>query len=157
MKDFMSFVLVALIVGVIKAIFWPGNSPQYAAEASLVPVSAASYTGVAMSGNNPLGIKFSDFVAGLGGEDSGVRARDGGTFARFGSYRDGMTAGKRLLLSGGYRDLSVDAAMRRWSNGGYGAEIASLPAYQRVGNLTDSQLDSLLAAMARREGTSVSF
>lgn len=172
MKSFLWFmVFIAVLVygsSKILSLNWPGNNANArwsykgnVAKASVMPASVSAFAGASGVSNNPLGIKFSGNIAEMNPdmvvENSGYYASDGGSFARFPSYQHGMTAGKRLLMSSGYRNLTIDAAMRRWSNKGYGAEITSLSSYQTVGSLTDSQLDELLAAMARREGTTKVF
>lgn len=54
-----------------------------------------------------------------------VPATDGGYFLKFSSPEKGLQAIGTLLSSPSYANLSVDAALRRWSNNGYGAEIVS--------------------------------
>jgi hypothetical protein len=105
--------------------------------------------------NNPLNIKFSGFVAERGGKDSGVAARDGGTFAEFVSPEEGLRVGKELLKSETYRDLDINPALRKWSNSGYGGEIVAgseLNANRKVGDLSPAELDQLVALMQSREG-----
>lgn len=108
--------------------------------------------------NNPLNIKF---VAGneLGGTDSGIQAQDGGSFAYFQSPQDGLNAAIKLLQSPTYNTLTVDQAMRKWSNGGYGAEVApDLPPQTKVGDLGQDDMMSLVTDMAQREsGTTLSL
>lgn len=78
---------------------------------------------IAYKTNNPGNIKFGDFARSLGAVDSGIKGQDGGTFAKFPSYEAGKAAQMALLKSGGYSNLTLDSAMKRWSNNGYGAEI----------------------------------
>lgn len=116
--------------------------------------TAASYSSD-NSLHNPLNIKYSAQVAALGGMNSGVAAADGGTFARFASSSQGLQAGKNLLLSSTYSGLSVDGAMRKWSNSGYGGGIVSgtdISPNQTVASLNDSQVNELLSLMIQHEG-----
>lgn len=105
--------------------------------------------------NNPLNMKFSPFSKNLGAEDSGHQATDGGTYARFATPEMGIAASRELLLSRGYRDLTTERALRRWSHNGYGAEVirrAGISANQTIGSLTADQLDQAMGLMSYREG-----
>jgi hypothetical protein len=66
--------------------------------------------------------------------------------------KSGFDGAKRLLSTEGYLRLSVDQAMKRWSNSGYGGEI--LPAFKNkmMAALTEAEKDLLVRAMAKREG-----
>jgi hypothetical protein len=104
--------------------------------------------------NNPLNIKGSSTTAtypGVVGYDPSP-AQDGGYFLQFSSPDSGFAAAQRLITGSGYRGLTVDKAMRRWSGGGYGGEIAPSIANKVVGNLSQGELQSLLQTMAKREG-----
>lgn len=111
--------------------------------------------------NNPLNIKvpaagLEEAVRRYG--DSGVSidpvpATDGGYFLKFSSPESGMRAAETLLSSSVYSGLSVDVAMRKWSGGGYGAEVSpSIPATATIGSLSPSQRHQLVSDMAKREG-----
>ncbi len=52
-----------------------------------------------------------------------VAATDGGQFIKFSNPEAGFRAMGTLLKSGVYSGLSVDAALKKWSNNGYGSEI----------------------------------
>lgn len=112
---------------------------------------------IASQTNNPLNIKYSDTVSTFGAQNSGVTAQDGGTFSSFNSPEAGLQAGIKLLKSDVYANLTVDQAMKKWSNNGYGADVSpSLNPNQTVGSLSDSQLQQLTSDMATREsGSSV--
>ena len=102
--------------------------------------------------NNPLNIKYGAFAEKYGataGEDS----TDGGKFAKFSSVEAGLTAASALLQSKSYSGLTVDQAMKKWSNRGYGGEIAPDMSSKKVGDLSDQELDSLVNTMSRREGS----
>lgn len=104
--------------------------------------------------NNPFNIKSSEYTknySGVVGTDP-MPATDGGKFLVFNSPQDGLKAGERLLKTEGYKGLTVDQAMRRWSNNGYGGEIASQLQGKKVDQLTAQEMQILLKAMANREG-----
>jgi hypothetical protein len=105
---------------------------------------------IAAQTNNPLNIKYSDTMAAMGAQDSGITATDGGTFSSFGSPEEGLQAGIKLLQRN-YSDLTVEQAMNQWSNGGYGAEISNLNSNQLISSLSDTQLRDLAGEMAKRE------
>jgi hypothetical protein len=81
--------------------------------------------------NNPLNIKVP--AAGIneariryndpGATIDPVPAIDGGYFIKFSNPDIGMNAAKILLQSSVYSQLSLDQALKKWSGGGYGAEI----------------------------------
>lgn len=51
-------------------------------------------------------------------------AQDGGHFIKFSTPEKGWEAGKELLTGNyGYRNLTVDKALKRWSGGGYDSQI----------------------------------
>ena len=116
--------------------------------------SAASQLGsVSYRTNNPGNIKFGDYAASMGATDSGITASDGGTFAKFNDVSGGMKAQQGLLQGSGYANLTLDAAMKRWSNKGYGAEVApSIPANTLMKDLSPTQLNTLTDAQKNREG-----
>lgn len=104
--------------------------------------------------NNPLNIKASAATStynGVAGLDP-VPASDGGHFLVFNSPEAGFQAAKRLIQTEGYRGLTVDSALRRWSNNGYGGEIVPNLSRKTIGQLNSTELDSLIQAMARNEG-----
>lgn len=104
--------------------------------------------------NNPLNIKASNTTIkypGVAGLDK-KPASDGGQFLVFKSPQDGFNAAKTLIQSGGYKNLTVDQALRRWSNSGYGGEIVPSLRGKPVNRLTPQELDTLIKTMAHREG-----
>lgn len=106
---------------------------------------------IASQTNNPLNIKYVPNND-LGAQDSGIVAKDGGTFAAFASPEDGLNAAIKLLQSDAYSNLTIDQAMKKWSNNGYGADVSpTLNPNQKVGSLSDSQLTQLVNDMAKRE------
>lgn len=104
--------------------------------------------------NNPLNIKASKFTSnfeGVQGTDP-TPASDGGRFLVFNSPESGFNAAKRLLQAPSYSQLSVDSALKRWSNNGYGVEIAPQFANKKINQLSAPELDILIKMMAQREG-----
>ena len=113
--------------------------------------------------NNPGNIKYSYGNGNISGFaqsliDAGIDiqegspATDGGSFIAFPSEEIGDSSLKQLLTSGAYTGLSVDEAMKKWSGGGYGAEVMTRPMSVTVGELSDEQLDDLISGMKKREG-----
>ncbi len=129
---------------------------QYGSATGALDVNIPSGT-IASRTNNPLNIKFTPTTSGFGGTDSGIAAQDGGTFANFATPQDGLKAATQLLQSPLYNNLTLEQAMRQWSNNAYGAEVApELDPSQKVGSLGGSQMDQLVSDMAQREsGASV--
>ncbi len=108
----------------------------------------------AQRNNNPLNIKSSTYTSSYNGV-SGIDpspASDGGNFLQFNSPEAGFAAAAKLLSADSYRNLTVDAALRRWSNNGYGANIMPTVANKTIAQLTPSELQSLVYAMAQAEG-----
>ena len=107
--------------------------------------------------NNPLNIKVGELTqkwldSGKASIDS-VPATDGGKFLAFHSVQDGLQAAKDLLTSSAYSKLPIDAALRKWSGNGYGAEVTSdLDKNKKIGDLTDNEITQLIKAMAKKEG-----
>lgn len=104
--------------------------------------------------NNPLNIKASSATStypGVKGTDPSP-ASDGGKFLVFESPEAGFAAAKRLIQAPSYSNLTVDSALKRWSNNGYGGEIAPNIKGKTIKSLTPSELDSLIKTMSKREG-----
>lgn len=107
--------------------------------------------------NNPGNIKWTGapWQIALGAVDSGIKATDGGSFARFPNIDAGTQAQKQLLSAPSYANLTLDAAMKRWSNNGYGADVApSLNPNEKMSSIMvdPNKADTLMAAMKKREG-----
>lgn len=107
---------------------------------------------------NPLNLKVSPFTQkfvdnGMATVDP-VPATDGGYFLKFNDLGAAITASKNLLFEGAnYKNLSVDAALRRWSGKGYGAEIVKgVPAGKAMKDLTVQEEAAIIKAMMAREG-----
>lgn len=105
--------------------------------------------------NNPGNIKFGDFAQGYGATQGQV-ATDGGNFAIFPDEIVGKQAMADLLQGSGYKNLTLDAAMKRWSNNGYGAEVWNKDyRTSKMNTIVGPLLDELIEAMIKREGWSV--
>src|SRR5262249_8348063 len=105
--------------------------------------------GRAQRNNNPGNIKASQFTRGLPGV-TGIDpkpAADGGYFLQFDSPQSGFAAMKTLLRQG-YGPLGTDAAMQRWSGGGYGAARLGVEPNRPINSYTDAELTDLTQRMA---------
>lgn len=112
---------------------------------------------MAQRNNNPLNIKAgaaTQQYLDSGAAALGPAATDGGNFLRFRSPVDGMQAGVSLLQSPVYADLTVDQALRKWSNNGYGAEIVKgqLQPDAKIKDLSPNDITALTRRMAKQEG-----
>ena len=112
--------------------------------------------------NNPGAIKYRYENGNLSGVAKGLLAKgieiqegspatDGGSFISFPTIEEGDKALKKLLTSDTYSNMSVESAMRKWSNGGYGADIMSNPVSTTIGRLDKDQLTDLIENMKKRE------
>lgn len=109
--------------------------------------------------NNPLNIK----VPAAGLEEAKKRykdpnvtidpvpATDGGYFLKFSDPNKGFEAAS-TLLDLGYKSYDIDSALRRWSGGGYGAEIVPELKGKKIGELNPQERLYLVTKMAKREG-----
>ncbi len=108
--------------------------------------------------NNPLNIKIGGATQhwiSSGQAEPGQAGQDGGRFIKFNSPETGFKAAQQLLTGPVYANLPLDAAMRKWSGNGYGADVApGLSPTMRVKDLTPDQLQHLTQSMAKREGYS---
>lgn len=105
---------------------------------------------------NIYGIKFnskSEVLMLAGCKDSGIKAMDGGTFCTSQGPNKDMKVAEALLTSSGYRDLTWEAALRQWSNGGYGAErVGGIDSNKLVRNSTKFEIRKVLEGIRRNEG-----
>lgn len=113
--------------------------------------------------NNPLNIKLGGATQkwvdqGLARVE-GKEAADGGNFLIFNSPEDGFAAAKDLLLNSGiYSNLSLDAALRKWSGGGYGAEViqgGTNPSTSVIANAAEQAISNMTASFSKDERRSV--
>lgn len=114
---------------------------------------------VANRNKNPLNLKFGSetkrFIergdAGL----SNILPTDGGSFIYFQQDERGFEAARDLICSSIYQNITIDAALRKWSNNGYNGDILGGTGINRdwqVEMLSDKSLAQLLVRMARYEG-----
>lgn len=128
---------------------------QYGVPVTYEEVGLAGKTGGSRSwrNNNPGNIKYTETTRAFGaiGQD-----KDG--FAIFPDVQTGRNAMISLLGTTFYSGLTLDAAMRRWSGNGYGAEIVSdiINPNTIVRDLfkpeNQNLLNTLLDRMTKREG-----
>lgn len=119
------------------------------------PAPGSDQGSVSYRTNNPGNIKWTgaSWQTALGGVDSGIKATDGGTFVKFPTLDAGTKAQTQLLTSSSYANLTLDAAMKRWSNNGYGADVApKIDPNKKMSKLTQPELDYLAGEMKVREG-----
>lgn len=134
-----------------KVANWSSEDYRQAVESAKAAKSpASSGTSISVSHNNPGNIKYGAFAQRYGAV-AGKPATDGGVFAVFPDVQSGLQARKDLLQSGGYKDLSVDAALKRWSNSDYGGEIIPSLANKKIRDLSSDELEKLMKAQILRE------
>jgi len=110
---------------------------------------------IATTHNNPGNIKYGEFAVKYGATP-GKKAADGGVFAVFPSIEAGEEARRGLLRYGkNYRNLTVDEALKRWSNNGYNGSIVPNLAGLKIKDLTDDQFNQLSAAQIRSESNAM--
>ena len=80
-------------------------------------------------------------------------ATDGGHFLKFSSPEKGMGA-TSTLLDTAYSGMDVDSAMKKWSGGGYGADVAPSLSGKKISDLSPEEKATLVQSMAKREGYS---
>lgn len=90
--------------------------------AAIVKNEGGFDTTLARTHSNPGNLKYGPATARLGAM-KGQAASDGGNFAYFPDAQTGVNAIGQLLKSGVYKNMDVDSALKKYSNGGYGAEI----------------------------------
>lgn len=105
--------------------------------------------------NNPLNIKYSEYTKdyeGVLGIDSKNITDGGRGFIVFKTPEQGFKAAERLLRSEGYQGMTVDQAMKRWSNSGYDGSIVPHIKNKPVEQLQPDEMRELILTMAKREG-----
>lgn len=108
--------------------------------------------------NNPLNIKrgpATEYLVKEGVATEGEAAKDKGNFLKFENPQQGLQAAVRLLTGPVYNKHTVDAALKKWSNNGYGGEIGEtigIPGTTLIKDLSPNQLTQLTNAMAKAEG-----
>jgi len=121
---------------------------------------------VSWRNNNPGNIKFSyknGQMSGLAKRllESGVPitqgspAADGGSFINFPDKKTGVQAMKDLITGNTYANLTLDQALKKWSNNGYGAEIIPDIGSKTTMNILAQHpelLNDVVNQMIKREG-----
>jgi hypothetical protein len=107
--------------------------------------------------NNPLNLKYGGFTKKYvesGEAELAERGKDGGRFLKFKTPELGMAAAKDVLFNSSlYKDLDVDSALQKWSNKGYGADVApNVEPTTKIAQLTEDERDHIVSSMAKREG-----
>lgn len=101
--------------------------------------------------NNPFNIKAGGQTTQYidqGKASMGRAAPDGGNFLTFKDRNDAVSAAQDLLFkSGVYKGLTVDAALKKWSNNAYGGDIVSGLGNSSLDSLTPEQQTQVLNAM----------
>jgi hypothetical protein len=140
----------SLIIGALEKLQNDGALETYLREQGVnVPVSGTG--SVSFRHNNPLNIKYGEFATKYGAT-MGQKSTDGGSFALFPDVQTGIRAAKDLLKGSSYSGLSLEKAMRRWSGGGYGADVAPELKGKSTGKMNDAELNLLVEKMKKREG-----
>ena len=127
---------------------------------AVAPSSSTGKTGGSRSwrNNNPGNIKFGQFA-----KSHGATGQDSGGFAIFPTMEAGAAAQEALLFGGSYRNLSIAAALEKYSpaadnNPHNAARIADVSrstgvsASTRLSDLTPAQRKKFLDAVTRTEG-----
>lgn len=117
------------------------------------PSSIASFANpdsIAAKHNNPLNLKY----AGQAGATPGQDASDGGQYAKFDSVQAGIGAAAAQLQAKSFKDLTLDAALKKWSHGGYGAEVVKgVDSDKTMKNLSSDELANVINGMSTAEGS----
>jgi hypothetical protein len=123
---------------------------SYQGEKSFTNINTPKSGSIAVSHNNPGNIKYGDFSKRYGATP-GRNATDGGVFANFPDVATGLKAKQDLLLGKSYRNLSVDQAMKRWSNNGYDGNIYPEIRNKKIAELSTEELSELSNRQIKRE------
>lgn len=101
--------------------------------------------------NNPGNIKFADWLGRRYGAVKGEHSSDGDNFARFPDMATGLKAMRGLLKGPGYKKLSVEKALQRWTNSpGYNIDLGELKD-KTVGGLNDGDLKRVMDIITQGE------
>jgi hypothetical protein len=131
-----------------------GVSPLPPAGARVAAPSTTSTT-LPTRANNPTAIMDSPFAQAQPGYVGSAPAAGGRHIAVFASPAAGAAAAGTLLQSPGYRGLTIDDGLQRWSGGAYGGQVAAnvgLDPARTIGDLSPSELGILTGAIVTREG-----
>lgn len=113
------------------------------------------------TGNNPLNLTLgSSTQKYVDNGDATTATANGQTFLVFKDAATGQQAAQDMLFNprGQYANLTVDAAMKLWSNSGYDGSIVSgtdVDPNAKIGDLTSEEQSTLIQKMATAEGGKV--
>lgn len=101
--------------------------------------------------NNPFNMKVGpatqQYISN-GDASVGRAATDGGNFLTFKDRNSAINAAKSLLFSSGtYKGLSVDQALKKWSNNGYGGNVVPALSSKSLDTLSPDEQTQVLNAM----------
>lgn len=92
--------------------------------------------------NNPGNIKWGEFAR-KHGAVKGEPATDGGYFAKFPDVQTGLKAMKGLLQTKNYKNLTVEQAVKRWTNqAGYSVDFNNIKG-KKISELNSEELNQL--------------
>jgi hypothetical protein len=101
--------------------------------------------------NNPFNIKVGTATQSYidnGQATVGPAAPDGGNFLTFKDRSTAVSAAQNLLFSSGvYKGLTVDAALKKWSNNAYGGDLVPGLSGKTIDSLTPDEQTQVLNAM----------
>ena len=153
----------------------PNAAPRAAETVSVVPVSAPrrSASSVSLKGNdvatrtnNPGNLLYKPIFGKLfGAVDSGIRQVDGsGTFASFPDVESGLKARETQMfgaVDGTFNtkiykpNITVDQALRKWSNNGYSGKLYPEIANKTLAEVTPEERRELLKRQIKAESGSM--
>lgn len=120
-----------------------GMNQGYAQRGAVVGEDDPKKKSMAVRMNNPGNIKYGEFAKKYGAV-KGDPATDGGFFAKFPDTNTGLNALKGLLRTKNYKDLPVDAAIKRWTNNaGYAVDYKDI-ANKKISELAPQEFDKLV-------------
>lgn len=105
---------------------------------------------VAKRHNNPGNLKYAPWLKKYGAVP-GTSATDKGNFASFPSLEQGQLAMFKLITGNKYRDLSVENAMKLWTNGNVYPNADKSILSKKVGKLNRQELNTLLNTITQGE------
>ena len=121
-------------------------------------VNTNKHLSAAVRNNNPGNLKYSQFTKELGAK-KGDMAADGDSshHAYFDTVEQGLAALKKLITSGGYKNLPVEKALNRWITGSsnkqgvYSEKVGKLLNNKTVKDLNESELNVLISNIIKNE------
>lgn len=122
------------------------------------PVSTNKKLSAAVRNNNPGNLKYSQFTKELGAKKGDMAADgDNSHHAYFDTPEQGLFALKKLITSGGYKNLPVNKALNRWITGSpnkqgvYSERVGKMLNNKPVKDLNESELNILVSNIIKNE------